>query len=331
MNLCSTANKYIVEDVFELNGDTLSDSDHNLDLLLFDYRSNFDTVRAHDARLKLCVDLAHASENKIQGWNQVSWLGDLNSWALVEASAMDQSSRIITTPYMLNRSMAYYRNHVFKKSPPWYWTSNRDFELSDLTKEPTKIFLSPVKCYDNRPARAQIFSHLVDRYHDLGYVSYWPDSMLPPNGLTEVTVDTRVSYQDVQGYRPVHNCFYNDSYVSVYCETLEHGSTQLTTEKTWDPLIKGHFILPYGHQGLIKSIADLGFELPDFIDYSYDQLSDQSRPMAYIKELDRVMAITMDKWQQHWLDNLQKIQHNRNLLLNMNYHCINYEKYMRSI
>lgn len=109
------------------------------------------------------------------------------------------------------------------------------------------------------------------------------------------------------------------------------GSTQLITEKTWDPLIKGHFILPYGHQGLIKSIADLGFELPDFIDYSYDQLSDQSRPMAYIKELDRVMAITMDKWQQHWLDNLQKIQHNRNLLLNMNYHCINYEKYMRSI
>ena len=330
--MCSTANKYIVEDVFELNGDTLSDSDHNLDLLLFDYRSNFEAVRAHDARLKLCVDLAHASENKIQGWNQVSWLEDLDSWALVEAAAVDQSPRVVTTPYMLNRSLAYYRNHVFKKSPPWYWTNNQDFELSNLTKEPTKIFLLPVKCYDNRPARAQIFSHLVDRYHDLGYVSHWPDSMLPPNGIKEeVTVDTRVSYQDVQGYRPVHNCFYNDSYISIYCETLEYGGTQLITEKTWDALIKGHFILPYGHQGLIKCIADLGFLFPDFIDYSYDRLDDRSRLAAYIEELDRVMTIDNHKWHQHWLDNFQKIQHNRDLLLNMNYHCINFEKYMRSL
>lgn len=327
MNLCRTANREIVKNVFELNGDCLVDSKHDLDIVLFDWRSDHDQVRKLNAPLKLCIDLAHASENKVAGWNQTQWLEQLNSHALIECCAADQKPCVIWINYMLNRSLAYYRHHVFLSGPPWYWSDHRDFDLVDLDRQPQMIFLAATKNYDNRPARHAICAHLK-KYSDRGYISQWPDAMLSPNGMVNSTVDSRITYRDVQGYRPIHNCFYQDSFVSIYCETLEYGTTKLVTEKTWDPLIKGHFVLPYGHQGLVQSLREIGIQLPSFIDYGYDDLPDTDRLSAYIAEIDRLLAMNLTQWHQHWLDNINKIQHNRTLLLNMPYHRIDFSDWI---
>lgn len=303
------------------------DSEHNFDIVLFDWRSNHDQVRGLDASFKLCVDLAHAAENKVAGWNQTQWLEDLGSYALIECSAADQKPCVITLNYMLNRSLAYYRYHAFVSGQPWYWSDHRDFDLVDLDRQPQMIFLSATKNYANRPARHAICAHLR-QYSELGYVGHWPDAMLPPNGMVNSTVDSRTTYRQVQGYRPIHNCFYQDSFVSIYCETLEYGTTKLITEKTWDPLIKGHFVLPYGHQGLVQSLRETGIQLPSFIDYSYDTLDDTDRLCSYLAEIDRLLAMNLTQWHQHWLDNIDKIQHNRTLLLNMPYHRIDFSDWI---
>ena len=113
---------------------------------------------------------------------------------------------------------------------------------------------------------------------------------------------------------PAHNDYYQDSFVSVYVETITFGDTyRVITEKTYDPLIKGNFILPMGYQGLVQDIRNRGFLLPDWIDYSYDILPDSTRFDAY---LDAVRSLlSMDTKQLYELYNRDRsiLEHNRSL------------------
>lgn len=77
------------------------------------------------------------------------------------------------------------------------------------------------------------------------------------------------------GWWPVTNEYFNNTIISTYVETLVGKTFSTTiTEKTLEPLLKGHFILPFGYQGMIKDIMRYGFLLPDWIDYSYDSEED---------------------------------------------------------
>jgi hypothetical protein len=74
------------------------------------------------------------------------------------------------------------------------------------------------------------------------------------------------------------------------------------TEKTFDPLIKGHFILPFGTYKFIENTKlHYGFEFPNFIDYSYDLIEDDAqRYYAYSREVERLLTIPIDTWREHW-------------------------------
>ena len=73
-------------------------------------------------------------------------------------------------------------------------------------------------------------------------------------------------------FHPIHNLYHRSTYVSAYVETLTHVNTndntvtRCVTEKTFNPLIKGHYILPFGYCGLIKDIQSFVFRIPDWID-----------------------------------------------------------------
>jgi hypothetical protein len=92
------------------------------------------------------------------------------------------------------------------------------------------------------------------------------------------------------------------------------------TEKTWDPLIKGHFILPFGYQGLINDIQSYGFWLPNWIDYSYDNIYDDTeRFTAYRHSVEKVLRMSIDDLREKFNNSLDKLYNNRMIFWNRPY------------
>ena len=84
------------------------------------------------------------------------------------------------------------------------------------------------------------------------------------------------------GFSPPHNDYYNTSAISIYVETLIYDEEHMTTcptEKTFTPMCKGHFILPFSTPGTIAHLkSEYGFEFPDWLDYGYDNLPGEPPP-----------------------------------------------------
>lgn len=80
---------------------------------------------------------------------------------------------------------------------------------------------------------------------------------------------------------------------------MESGSTRVITEKTYDPLIKGHFILPFSTPHFCDMIRSRGILLPDFIDYSYDQVEDfDQRLEKWLAEVKRLLSMPIAQWRE---------------------------------
>lgn len=131
------------------------------------------------------------------------------------------------------------------------------------------------------------------------------------------------------GWTPIHNAYYDNTVLSIYTETLTmttklHGYLEQTmglTEKTWEPLIKGHFILPFGYHNMVGNLVEFyDVMLPDWIDYTYDTVdNDLERWYEYNKEVKRVLAMGAHElfWHKHHDKHILK--HNRNLLMQGGY------------
>jgi hypothetical protein len=133
------------------------------------------------------------------------------------------------------------------------------------------------------------------------------------DNIEEIENQTRPLSYKWWGYSPPHNEYYRNTFVSIYSETIEFGADIIVSEKTYDPLIKGHFILPFAIRGFIKYVeSEFRFRFPDFIDYSYDDISDdEQRYQAYIKEVYRLLSIDLDTWKTHWNENLDLLLYNK--------------------
>jgi len=110
--------------------------------------------------------------------------------------------------------------------------------------------------------------------------------------------------------------------VSVYTETLviKGRGVRSITEKTFDPLIQGNFILPFGYPGLIKDILSYGFKLPNWIDYSYDTVSDDdSRFDRYIESLKKLNDYSLDELFNMAKNDLNILEHNRSIFYSRPY------------
>lgn len=265
-----------------------------------------------NSKLNLCVDIQHVSNDKIAGWHRVT---DNNSYVIVECKDLTRTrDNILFYDFMWNRSKAYYTQRRWNYRP-WHWHDADDFLLQDIStaEEKTKLFVSP-----NKPTTKfrQQLAELTNKHN--GYTNALAPNSINPEA--QQAMDLTVS-GPIQGYRPVHNAYYRQTFFSVYTESVDSGSTLVATEKTLDPLIKGHFILPFGAYGFVKYLSISGWRLPTFINYSYDFIHDDQRRFdAFSQEFKRLCAIDMDTWCQLWLDNIDIIQYNRNQLYNRPYH-----------
>jgi len=246
--------------------------------------------------------------------------------------------------FLFNRTKAYYSGYPFASGRRWYWVDARAYELPAIIEDDTKtrIYVAPNKSYMTSDWRSiryrpRLVDHLRTKHDNLGWIGDYhrsPDLVLYPHYLApdcedlDDLVTGRSIRQNIRGalrgnlwgYSPPHNLYYQHTFVSIYAETIEWGTTWAITEKTYDAMIKGHFILPFSNQGFVALLQQDGWLLPGFIDYSYDAIQNNDlRFLAYLQEVDRLLAIDRDQWHQLRRDNLDILIYNRQRFWNHDY------------
>ena len=246
---------------------------------------------------------------------------------------------------MFNRTKAYYSQYPFDTDTKlWYNHGQLSFIAPRLqcADNKKKIFVGPNKTYKNtdrkitfRPQLVSLLKQFLNAGY-LGNIDVNKDLFLYPhiefpylNSITELEQQTRPLSYNWWGYCPPHNEYYKNTFISIYGETIEYGSSLVVTEKTYDPLIKGHFILPFSNCGFVAYLKTLGFKFPNFIDYSYDQVTDDnSRWQLYQQEVIRLLNLTLDVWKQNWNDNLNILKYNQLIFHNKPYDRIDFLKFL---
>ena len=130
-------------------------------------------------------------------------------------------------------------------------------------------------------------------------------------------------------YAPIANRYYNQTFASAYVESVVDTHPNLVktiTEKTWEPLLKGHFIIPFATPGIIDELERRGFKFPDFIDYSYTrELDNTQRWNGFIEQLQKISNTDIDKLNRLYEENKDIIKHNKRLFQTLTYDSL-YEK-----
>lgn len=206
--------------------------------------------------------------------------------------------KIIHWDFMWNRTKSYYTEIIPENLYLHHYAGPNAYRLPKLNFNNKSIkFLS--LCGREFGYRTHLYN-LVKEYQ--GYIS---------NRSLNIYLEST----EVTGvFHPIPNNFYLDSCLSVYVESnWLHSDLIHITEKTFEPLIKGHFILPFSNPGIINRILKLGFKLPNFINYDYDNIiNTEVRFEMYRKEFLRLMDMDLNKFY---------IQHKDMLLHNQR--CIN--------
>lgn len=178
-----------------------------------------------------------------------------------------------------------------------------------------KIFLSVNRIYKSnkhRIRRAQLVN-LLENYEHIGYLgrTFINDKILNEDKILKKSlVIPGESPTGIGPFNPVAHEIYDDTFLNIYIESLEKGLVA-PTEKTYFPLVKGHFILPFSGPYLIKKIRHQGWRLPDFIDYSYDQIeNDDDRWTAYTKEIQRLLSYPVSFYKDKAVEHAEDLWHN---------------------
>ena len=147
-------------------------------------------------------------------------------------------------------------------------------------------------------------------------------------------VSHRDSYDDFDilgtngwGFSPPHNDYYDTSAISIYVETLVYHEKHMTTcitEKTFTPMCKGHFVLPFSTPGTIDHLKlEYGFEFPEWLDYKYDNLlstKDDSgiinspRWKSYLSTVKSVCELGAEKLCLLKAEEIETLLHNRSVM-----------------
>lgn len=219
--------------------------------------------------------------------------------------------KIVQWDFMWNRIKAYYTEQVPGERLHLHHYSASKYNLFDLdfVKSRNKIFLSLLgREYGFRKA---LYDQVIV-HKDKGYVS---------NRSRGITLE---DHRVMGAFNPVPNTFYQDSYFSIY---VESNCTQQDllhlTEKTFEPLFKGHFILPFTNPDAITRLETMGFEFPSFIDYaSINTTLDYDNRFACLLTAFKTLIDTpIDTIQDMYYDSRHLLQHNQDCL-----HSIPYDR-----
>ena len=317
---------------FDINGNNYEfvDRDYRGTVDFFILNSYNSSVQ-FDYRQKLNFRIFHGFEDFV-----IDQCNRRDCWVITNGwDPTINNDRIIFNDFLFNRTKAYYSQYPFRPDTQlWYYYDNISYKAPQLVNADLKkkIFVCPGKTYNReRKYRTQLISK-IRNYNTLGYVGNVDDNPelflysqadFPGafNNIKKFEDQSRPLFTankvsqprlDHLGYSPPHVEYYKNTFISIYGETIEYGNTIMITEKTWDPLIKGHFVLPFSCCNFIQRLQAVGIRLPAFIDYSYDAEPDADRRwQLYSAEIDILLAMDLDTWRQHWNDNLELLLANQ--------------------
>lgn len=246
---------------------------------------------------------------------------------------------------MFNRQKLYFQEYhkveewqknFNKPNGDFFWShkANKEvYRLNELTKdfsEDFKNIISPGLIYNLYvPPRMRFRAGLrgwLEMNCDANslYHKNDKDLFMPNNPSPHIKYHLSAGVPRQGGFwYPLADEYYKKTMFSVYIETLtmSYFDTKCVTEKTFDPLIKGNFIIPFGYPGFLKDVLEYGFLLPDGVDYAYDSIeNDEVRFQKFLRTVKSVADMNIEDTKKFYKSNKHLLQHNRNIFLKKPYH-----------
>jgi len=228
----------------------------------------------------------------------------------------------------------------------WTYHSTKEmYALHYIHKRPYKKFLALMRIYNSHLrgnadlalSPRMIYRKRIKEILNMTDQSFTSDdntsaSFLPDDANSLILPNVCGTFGG--SWFPVSHVYYDSSLISVYTETVvsnnltwetvesndNNNKVSTITEKTFDPLIQGNFILPFGYSGLIKDILDYGFKLPTWIDYSYDTIQDDEERFAgFTTSLQKLIDCPHDVLFQQATNDIGILEHNRSIFFSRPY------------
>lgn len=294
--------------------------------------------RFSDNTRVLVLSLFHDSDDEDKN-RFLYYIKTYKNIAIVSTAYNSPYNNVKFYDFLWNRTKGLYGNGTIIKSrvenSPWL----KDFSLDIFTNEYDDKnikynILCPNRAYYNKmPSIVRLYYR--KELHDIVKSKQWHNVLIsdPDNGSTFVTNNWKPHYKEIieKGgtYAPIANKYYQESFISAYVESVVGAHPNIVktiTEKTWEPLLKGHFILPFAAPGIIQELKQRGFKFPDFINYDYaDYTNDEVRWQEFLVQFRKIQKLTIDEINMLYKDNLDIINHNCNLFKTLPYDSL-YDK-----
>jgi hypothetical protein len=168
-------------------------------------------------------------------------------------------------------------------------------------------------------------------YHQIKHVSGYHSGTTNDVSLPS---DTGVNDLYKLGAAPPARKYFDNTYISAQVESLAKGPTVLYSEKTYDHLIQGRFVMNFGPRHFYRTLVNDGWKLPGGIDYSWDEMEEiqdtaevQTEPRfhAYIQSLLKLSS-NLDRLHDLFIENIRVFAHNQKQLRQKPYDIISLEQ-----
>jgi len=185
--------------------------------------------------------------------------------------------------------------------------------------------------YNNQPP---IESEIDNVDKDL--LKYYMDIIVPNIPLTTELEKGMELIEPYISTSYVHE-MYTNSYFNIVTETSYNwNSTSIIdnniylTEKTYRPIFGMQPFIMVSNPGVLKHLKDMGFKtFPEFFDESYDEIENPTERMyTIINEIKRICSLSLEELHDRYYNILDKLEYNRNRLIEIHDGEINYGDYL---
>jgi hypothetical protein len=218
--------------------------------------------------------------------------------------------KVIVYDFLFNRTKLYYFDTEKAKSNAnnlWYYTDS--YTLNSVNdKQIIKHFVSLTRRIFG--IREQFVDYLIENFVERGYIGCLTKNKFIPGDDTS----------KFMRYNPIPNQIYNNTFASIYTESTFSSNTIFhATEKTFEPLLKGNYILPFSNPNFVENLkSTYGFIFPSIIDYSYDTELDSTRRFdKFLNSINSFCNLSIDDVIDSYDQNIAK--HNRQIFIDRPY------------
>ena len=296
----------------------------------------FRKIFSEDKRV-VVLALFHDADGELDRWR--GYKEQYKNCIVASTSYNEHTPQSIFYDFLWNRTKAYYNkgyaNINLLSSSVWLKDLSLDVFKLDYYKDIKYNILCPNRAYYNTHDTVNRLKYRAELHSLIKKENYKNVLMSDPdNGIVLQTDNWQKRYQRTimaSGcYAPIATKYYNESFLSAYVESVvlsdEGNKVKTITEKTWEPILKGHFILPFATVGFIDELKRRGFRFPEFINYDYANIKDDNLRWEYfVREFKKIQRLTITQLNTLYKDNIEIIEHNQQLFDTLPYDSL-YDK-----